>query len=332
MGELPFLVLAGDIGGTKTRLGTFAVEAAGLRLLDEQSFASETAAGLEEILAEYLGTATPGLRAACFGIAGPVTGRRVRTTNLPWVVDAGELERSTGIPTVRLINDLEATAWGVVGVGEAKVRVLAAGAPWARGNAAVIAAGTGLGEAGIFSDGEVTRPFACEGGHASFSPTDEQGDRLLAFLRRQHGTVSWERVVSGPGLADLYRFLLAEDGRALPEWFVAAAAEGDPAAAVSEAALGGTCEVAARALELFARLYGEEAGNLALKLMATGGVWVGGGIAPKILPVLEGGAFMRGFLAKGRMRPLLETMPVRVVLDDRVALLGAARCAAAAVR
>jgi glucokinase len=173
------------------------------------------------------------------------------------------------------------------------------------------------------------RPFACEGGHAGFSPTDELSDGLLQFLRQRHGAqVSWERVLSGPGLADLYRYMLQRSGKSEPDWFVEADRTGDPTPAISTAGLEDRDEVCARTLEIFARLYGEEAGNLALKLMATGGVWVGGGIAPKILPVLTGGAFMEGFLAKGRMRPLLESMPVSIVLDDRAALQGAAHHAA----
>jgi glucokinase len=321
-------VLAGDIGGTKTRIGLFELEADRLRVVDERSFVSADFEGLQEIVTGFLDGRDARCAAACFGIAGPVNGGSVRVTNLPWVVDAGALSSATEIPSVVLINDLEATAQGVLNVAEDHSRVLHHGSPEARGNGAVIAAGTGLGEAGLFWDGRGLRPFACEGGHAGFSPTDALTDALLRFLRRRHATVSWERVLSGPGLADLYRFLLVEAGRQPPAWFVEAEHSDDPAAAVAEAGLAGECEVCAAALELFARLYGEEAGNLALKLMATGGVWVCGGIAPKILPVLEAGGFMAGFLAKGRMRPLMEQMPVRVVLDDRVALIGAAHRAA----
>ena len=190
----------------------------------------------------------------------------------------------------------------------------------------MIAAGTGLGEAGMYWDGETMRPFGCEGGHTSFSPTDELGDGLLRFLRRRHETVSWERVLSGPGLTELYRFLLEDEGQEEPDWLVDAA--GDPSPVISEAGLSGRCSLAVRALAAFARFYGEEAGNLALKLMATGGVWIGGGIAPKILKALEAGSFMEGFLDKGRLRPLMESMPVKVILDDRAALKGAARHAA----
>ncbi|MFV2073819.1 MAG: glucokinase [Thermoanaerobaculales bacterium] len=317
-------VLGGDIGGTTTRLGLFEVEANGLDLIAEQTFSSPDYPGLEEVVSEFLaGRAGTGL-VACFGIAGPVAGRRMRTTNLPWVVDADLVEERAGIAKVTILNDLEATAWGLPLVGDEDLRVLNPGREGAAGNGAVIAAGTGLGEAGVYWDGERYHPFACEGGHASFAPTDELTDGLARFLREKYGGVSWERVVSGPGLADLYRFMLEREGRPQPAWFSEAVESGDPAAALSKAGIEGRCEVCADALKLFARLYGEEAGNLALKLMAAGGVWVAGGVAPKILPALESGAFMEGFLAKGRMRPLLEAMPVRVVLDERTALLGAA--------
>jgi glucokinase len=321
-------VLAGDIGGTKTRLGVFEVEGSDCRMVEECSYPSRDYPGLGKIVADFLGSGGMDCRAACFGIAGPVTGRRMHTTNLPWVVDADELEGASGIPAVVLLNDLEATGWGVGALNESQFEVLNPGRSDAVGNGAVIAAGTGLGEAGIYWNGNEARPFACEGGHASFSPSDEQGDRLLRFLRRRHEHVSWERVLSGPGLADLFRFMVSEAGEPEPGWFGEAERTGDPVPAVSEMALEGRSDISVRTLELFARLYGEEAGNLALKVMATGGVWVGGGIAPRIRRFLEAGAFMDGFLAKGRMRPLLETMPVRIVLEDRAALLGAARFAA----
>ena len=320
-------VLAGDIGGTKTRVGVFEVEGVDCRMVEERSYPSRDYAGLGEIVVDFVGSGGEDCRAACFGIAGPITGRRMRVTNLPWVVDADELETRSGIPKVVLLNDLEATGWGVGALGESQFAVLNPGRPDAVGNGAVIAAGTGLGEGGIYWNGSESRPFACEGGHASFSPTDELGDRLLQSLRSTHGHVSWERVLSGPGLADLFRFMVSEAGESEPEWFLEAEGAGDPVPAIAEMALEGRCEISVRTLELFARLYGEEAGNLALKVMATGGVWVGGGIAPRIRRFLEDGAFMGGFLAKGRMRPLLETMPVRIILDDGAALFGAARFA-----
>ena len=322
-------VLAGDIGGTKTRVGVFEVDGVECTTVEERSYLSRDYPGLGEIVVDFVGPGGMDCQAACFGIAGPVTGRQMRTTNLAWVVDADVLEARSGIAHVALLNDLEATGWGVSALDESQSAVLNPGRPDAVGNGAVIAAGTGLGEGGIYWNGREARPFACEGGHASFSPTDEQGDRLLQFLRYLHGHVSWERVLSGPGLAELFRFMVSEAGESEPDWFLEADRAGDPVPAVSEMALEGRCDISVRTMELFARLYGEEAGNLALKIMATGGVWVGGGIAPRIRRFLEDGAFMKGFLAKGRMRPLLESMPVRIVLDDRAALLGAARFAAA---
>jgi glucokinase len=321
-------LLAGDIGGTKTRLGLFVAGIDGLRSVAERTYPSAEFSGLEAIVAGFLREQSASCRAASFGIAGPVVGRRARTTNLPWVVDADSLEEGTGIARVSLLNDLEATAWGLPLVEESGLHTLNRGTDGASGNWAVIAAGTGLGEAGLHWDGQRYRPFACEGGHASYSPTDELTDDLLRYLRQRFESVSWERVLSGPGLADLYRFLLDRTGQPEPDWFRQADNEGDPAPAITAAGLAGRCEVSTRVLGLFARLYGEEAGNLALKLMATGGVWVCGGIAPKILSALVGGEFMAGFTAKGRMSPLLEAMPVKVVLDDRVALLGAANHAA----
>lgn len=321
-------VLAGDIGGTKTRLGVFEIDGRDCRLRQQKSFPSADYAGLGEIVAEFLASGDNDCRAACFGIAGPVVGRRVQVTNLPWVVDANELEVDTGIGRVILLNDLEATGWGVSGLGDDQVAVLNPGQTGAIGNGAVIAAGTGLGEGGIYWDGEVGRPFACEGGHSSFAPTDKVGDRLLRFLRRTLDHVSWERVLSGPGIASIFRFMVEDSGEAAPEWFEEADRLGDPVPAISERAAGNRCDLCVRTLDLYVRLYGQEAGNLALKLMATGGLWVGGGIAPKILPILEKGGFIDGFLAKGRMRPLLEATPVKVILDDRTALFGAARRAA----
>jgi glucokinase len=317
-------MLAGDIGGTKTRLGIFEVDGSDGRMVEEKSYPSSESTSLSGVVSEFIGSVGHDLEVACFGIAGPVTQRRVKVTNLPWLVDADELEAECGIGHVVLLNDLEATGWSVVGLGDDQVAVLNRGKIGAIGNGAVIAAGTGLGEGGIYWDGELGRPFACEGGHASFSPTDEVGDRLLGSLRRSFDHVSWERVLSGPGIANIFRFMVEEGGVSIPRWFVEADRDGDPVPLISRRALDRKCDLCVRTLELFAWFYGEEAANLALKLMATGGLWIGGGIAPKILPFLEKG-FMDGFLAKGRMRPLLEEVPVKVILDERAALHGAAR-------
>jgi glucokinase len=228
---------------------------------------------------------------------------------------------------VRLINDLEATAWGIGDLGAGDFCELQAGAPGAVGNRAVIAAGTGLGEAGLFWDGRRHRPWACEGGHTCFSPRNELEIELLRFLDRRFPRVSWERVVSGRGLVNIYDFLLEHRGVSIEPWLAEEMATGDPGEAISRAARDGRSELCAEAVRLFVSLYGAEAGNLALKVMAKGGVFVGGGIAPKLLEELKQPAFLASFLEKGRMRPLLEAMSVRVVLDDRAALAGTARAA-----
>ncbi len=321
------LVLGGDIGGTNTRLGLFEIRGEQLRLVVERRFPSADHDGLETVVEAFLGELGDSGRIsrAGFGLAGPVTGRRMRTTNLPWTVDAAEHERRFGFERVALLNDLEATAWGIGELAPEHLPFLAQGAAGAAGNVAVIAPGTGLGEAGMLWDGASYRPWGSEGGHASLAPVDDEQVALLAFLRREHTHVCWEMVVSGPGLLRILRFVLDDEGLPMPSWLEAA---DDPAAAITGRALAGGDRLAERALGLFVRLYGAEAGNLALKVMATGGVYLGGGITPRILPALERFGFLEALRAKGRMRPLLEAMPVRAVLDDRAALYGAARCAA----
>jgi glucokinase len=320
-------MIVGDIGGTTTRLALFESSGERLTLLAERDFASGDHAGLEEIVSAFLAGSQGPCGRAAFAIAGPVSGRTARTTNLPWLVDADAMERSLGISRVGLLNDLEAVAYGVAELGPEDVVVLQVGAPKRAGNAAVIAAGTGLGMAGLSWDGRRHRPFATEGGHADFAALDGEQDALRRFLATRFGHVSKERVLSGPGLVNIFEFLLEQDGADVPGWLAEAHREGDPAAAITRAAEAGTAPLAARALHLFVTLYGAEAGNLALTMMARGGVYVGGGIAPKILPALRRGPFLEAFLAKGRMRPLLEAMPVKVIVNDRTALLGAARFA-----
>jgi glucokinase len=325
------MILAGDIGGTKTNLAFFE-EVSPLKIGVLESFPSREHGSLDEIVREFVGRRGLSVQHACFGIAGPVKHGRTETTNLPWVVEASTLAQELGIATAWLINDLEANAYGIAALQPEDFLVLHAGAPDAEGNAAIIAAGTGLGEAGLYWDGERHHPFACEGGHADFAPTDDLETELLAWLRKQWEHVSWERVVSGPGLHNIYTFLRdragGPAGAAPPPSSTPAPSEPpDSPAAIAQAALAGTCPLCVEALDLCVRLYGAEAGNLALKVMATGGLYVGGGIAPKIRAKMEDGTFVKAFLAKGRMRPLLEGMPVRVILNDKTALLGAARCA-----
>jgi glucokinase len=319
------LVIGGDIGGTKTRLCLFEVDGEALAVRAERTFSSPGYPALDDIVRDFLALTGARVELACFGIAGPVAGRTARTTNLAWRINAGAIERAFGIRRVRLINDLEATAWGIGDLGPDDFCELQAGAPAAVGNRAVIAAGTGLGEAGLFWDGRRHRPWACEGGHTCFAPRNELEIELLRFLGRRFPRVSWERVVSGRGLVNIYDFLLEHRDARTEPWLAEEMATGDPARAISQAARSGRSELCAEAVGLFVSLYGAEAGDLALKVMAKGGVFLGGGIAPKMLEELKKPAVLESFLAKGRMRPLLEAMAVRVILDDRAALAGTAR-------
>ena len=319
--------LAGDIGGTKTRLAVIEVNGAQVLIKRDAVYPSRDYAMFEDLLGDFMtGANIP--RHAAFGIAGPVEGRVVQTTNLPWHIDADALQRQFGLAHCTLINDLEATAYGLPALDTDDLLTLQSGIPNASGNIAVIAAGTGLGEAGLFWDGQQHHPFAMEGGHASFSPGDELEIALLQYLQQRYSHVSWERVVSGMGLLGLHEFLRAYRHAVAPQWLIEEMKNGDAAAAITNAALCGRDEICVETLHRFVRLYGAEAGNLALKMMSRGGLYLGGGIAPKILPLLREGAFLDAFLNKGRMRPLLEAMPVKVILNDRATLFGAALRAA----
>lgn len=321
------MILAGDIGGTNTRLALFDDKDSQLRCVAEETFQSQHYPNLEVIVQKFVAAQNVTIFAACFGVAGPVKHGRCETTNLAWIVDAVVLARTLGIEGVCLINDLEATAYGIATLTENDVVVLNPGAPDAVGNAVVVAAGTGLGEAGLYWDGQAHRSFACEGGHTDFAPRNEREVELLRYLLPRFGHVSYERLVSGPGVYTIYRFL-RDTGRGVEsQWFTDELKQRDPTPAIVQAALQEKDELCVQALDLFVSLYGAEAGNLALKIMATGGVFVGGGIAPRIVTKLQEPAFLEAFFAKGRMRPLLEAMPVRVILNTKTALFGAARYA-----
>lgn len=324
-------VLAGDIGGTKTRLAVVDVEGNVLHTQVEKTYSSREHASLRAIVQDFTRQHEYQVEGACFGIAGPVHDNIAQATNLPWRIDARELGEYFDVGPVFLINDLEANAWGIPALKPEDLFELHAGAGEASGNAAIIAAGTGLGEAGMYFDGKELRPFATEGGHADFSPCGDLEIELLRFLLKKHQHVSWERILAGPGLVNIHEFLRNHRKMASPNWLVEEMARGDPAAAISRAAQEQTDRVCEEALEMFVSLYGAEAGNLALKHMATGGIYIGGGIAPKILTWLRKGDFMHAFLDKGRMRPLLESMPVRVILNDRTALYGPAIYAARSI-
>lgn len=322
------MILAGDIGGTNARLAYFQPQNGHLRLVSERTFPSREHSELGEIVSQFLDDSGTRPEVACFGIAGPVRNGRVETSNLPWIIEQSRLAKQIHLPATFLINDLEASAWGIGALADSDLVALNRVAGPAVGNQAVIAPGTGLGEAGLFWDGERHHVFACEGGHTDFGPQGDLQIELLRFLQARFGHVSYERILSGPGLVNVYEFLRDSGHAKESAEFAAALRAGDPAAVISASALEGTQPLAVQALELWIAVYGAEAGNLALKAMATGGLFLAGGISPKILAKLKGPLFMDSFLAKGRLRPLLEAIPVQVVTNEKAGLLGAARCAA----
>lgn len=322
------MILAGDIGGTNTRLALVETTGEALRIVAQETFASRERTSLEAAIAEFLQLHSCHLTSASFGIAGPVLNGRCEATNLPWVVDSKTVAKRLHLKRVGLINDLEANAHGLAVLQSKDFVTLNKGARNARGNMAVISAGTGLGEAGLYWDGETHRPFGSEGGHADFAPRNHLEVELLDYLMSRYRRVSYERLVSGPGLVNIYHFLRDSGKGKEPEWLTEQMRHGDPAPIISQQAIEGKSLLCVQALEIFVSLYGAEAGNLALKLMATGGVYLGGGIAPKIVPKLKEPEFMNAFTAKGRMRPLLQDMPVKVIMNPKTALLGAARHAA----
>lgn len=316
------LLLAADMGGTKSNLWLFERKDGRRATRDEATMRSADFPNARSVVAAFLKERR--VEAAAVAIAGPVIDGRAEPPNLPWEVERAAIARVLGIDRVELINDLAATAYGIGEIGPDKLVTLNEGRPGG-GSVAVIAAGTGLGEAAIVRDGERQSAVASEGGHADFGPGTEADIALLQYLAGRYEHVSWERVVSGPGLHSIYDFLI-ETGRAeASDALAARMASGDPSAAIAQAALEGSDAGAGQALDMFVRLYGAEAGNLALKFLATGGVYVAGGIAPKILPRLSAGRFMDGFLAKGRHADLLAAIPVKVVLEPKAALFGAAR-------
>jgi glucokinase len=322
-------VLAGDIGGTKTLLGLYRVEDGALALLRKKLYATRDFKTLEEVASDFLSGA-PAIDAACFGVPGPIIGGVSHATNVPWTMEEQALAQALGVPGARLINDLEATAYGMLQLKASDMALLQTGdAPAAPAPIAVIAAGTGLGEAGLVPlENGRWRSIATEGGHSDFAPRGPEQIELLEFLSKEFDHVSFERVLSGPGLVNIYKFLKSRGTDAEPQWLTDEfAGAADAAAVISDAALKGRDARCVEALRVFVDIYGAEAANLTLKFMALGGVYVGGGIAPKILARLTTGDFVRAFLAKGRLDKVLARIPVRVSLNPSAGLIGAARCA-----
>jgi glucokinase len=326
------VVLAADVGGTKTWLAIFRAsgrnESARLTLQRAAKFSSGSAASLDQLVTAFLADERMPVDFACFGLPGPVSGRRAKLVNLPWEVDADALSARFGFRRCALINDLVANAYGLGELAPEDFAVLHPGEPGAAGNLAVISPGTGLGEAGVLWDGQRHLPFACEGGHSDFAPRTEMEVDLLLHLFHPYGHVSFERVLSGSmGIPNIYAFL-RDTGRCPESPAVAALLKDhDAGTVISQSAADASCPLCIQTMQMFAGILGAEAGNLALKCMATGGVFIGGGIAAKTLPLLRQGALLEAFFAKGRFSDFMRRIPLRVVLNDRAALLGAARCA-----
>jgi glucokinase len=325
------MILAGDVGGTNTRLAYFETQGGRLKPVIEEVFPSRQQRGLEDIVAKFRAAHRLPIQGAAFGVAGPVRGGQCEAPNLAWVVDSRRLAQELGLEVVQLLNDLEANAHGIAALEPTDFFLLNEGQPEPGSNAALISPGTGLGEAGLLWREGRHVPFPSEGGHADFAPRNKIELELLEHLLGQFGHVSYERVISGPGLYNIYRFLRDTGRGEEPPWLTAefSLAGADPPAVVTRAALQAASDLCVSALDLFISILGAEAGNMALRVMATGGVFLGGGIPPRIVDRLKGPAFLEAFADKGRMSVLLRKIPVHVILNDKTALLGAARVAAA---
>ena len=322
------MILAGDVGGTKVHLALYDFTNGNLQYTRDERFPARDYSGLEDIVREFLGGDQP--TSACFGVPGPVRDGRLRLTNLPWTLDSRELAHNLKIEHVFLINDLEANGYGVAELKADQIFTLAEGDASQIGNRALIAAGTGLGEGILAWNGRIHVPMPSEGGHTDYGPRNEDEIDLLRFLKQKYnGRVSYERVVAGMGITNIYDFLRDVRGMEEPAWLRDRLASEDPNAVITELALAAKSELCEKTLDMYVSAYGAEAGNLALKILSVGGLYLGGGIAPRILEKLKDGAFMRSFTDKGRLSQLLISMPVRVILESRAALLGAAAYAEA---
>jgi glucokinase len=341
------MILAGDVGGTKVHLALYGFASGRLRLGREQKFPAAEHRSLDEICLRFLGEGDghpaeklDEIVAACFGCPGPVRDGRLKLTNLPWTLDARDLQKALGIGHIFLINDLEANGYGVPEIASKDIFTLHEGDPGAVGHRGLVSAGTGLGEALLIWNGMTGRhvPIPSEGGHCDYAARNPREVRLFSYLHEKFkgkpgsptGRVSFERVASGIGLADnVYQFLRDSEGMEEPQWLRDRMASEDPNAVIGSCAENGSSPLCYETMQIFTAAYGAEAGNVALKVLAMGGIYLGGGIAPKILKTMQGGTFMDAFLDKGRMAPILESIPVRIILDDTCALLGAAAYAEA---
>jgi glucokinase len=320
------MILAGEIGATRTRLAAFETEGNRLQCVVEKTYMSQEHSGLSEVLAQFVRVEGIPVHSACFGVAGPVRGGRSKISNLPWIIDSRELEKQLKLDAVGLLNDLEAYAYGIDVLESKDFIVLSQGSEDAEGNRAVISARTGLGMAGLYWDDFRHHPFACEGGHADFAPRDDLQMELLGYLQKKYGRISCERILSGPGIKNIYEFLRDAHKADEPEWLRGQInAAPDPPALISRLALEGKAAICDQTLSIFVSVFGAETGNCALNFMSTGGIFIGGSIAAKIVPKMKDPVFMQSFLDKGRMEALLKDIPVKIVLNDDCGLVGAAR-------
>ena len=320
------MILAGEIGATRTRLAAFETEANRLQCVVEKNYLSQQRDGLSGILADFIKTEGIPVHSACLGVAGPVRAGRSKISNLPWVIDAREVAMQLKLNSVGLLNDLEAYAYGIDGLESKDFIALSEGVDEAEGNRAVISAKTGLGMAGLYWDGFRHHPFACEGGHADFAPRNELQTELLVYLQKKYGRISCERILSGPGIKNIYDFLRDTNKADEPEWLrTQISAAPDPPALISRLALEGKAALCDQTLSIFVSVFGAQTGNCALNFMSTGGIFIGGSIAAKIVPRMKDPVFLESFLDKGRMGTILKDMPVKIVINDDCGMIGAAR-------
>jgi glucokinase len=324
------MILAGDAGGTKTILGIYRASGKSVELVRDRTFASQDYSSLEVMLREFLAAGKEKINRAAIGVAGPVAAGKSKVVNLPWSVDRRQLSRSSGIPNVLLLNDIEAAGWAIGGLGASRLRSLTPGVRAKGGNGVLVAPGTGLGVAGLLQEGDRYRPFASEAGHQDFSPRDEAGNYLRRFLATRYGEhVSVERVLSGKGFQELFEFVLASRFVRVSTSLVTQLKScNDPNALISESGMKGRDPAAKVALDLWVTYLGTVCGDLALSFGAVGGVWIGGGIVPKILPALKSRRFLEAFRSKGRMKSWMGKIPIRVIIDPQASLRGAALYAA----
>jgi glucokinase len=319
-------VLAGDIGGTKTNLALYKAEANQIELITEATYRSNSYRSIIDI-AKQFATEHPDQEKPdriCLGVAGPVLRGKVELTNLNWNMDASEIRQAAGVQEVALINDLEATAYGLAGLTSDDFITIHDGLVEVKGNMAIIAPGTGLGEAGLYWDGQCYHPFPTEGGHSDFSPRTKLDVKLLDWLAKKYGIVSWEKVIAGPAIFDIYQFLRDAKKRKEPEWLKEALHKNDPSATISQLALEEKNAACIETMQMYIRYLARETSNLVLKMKATGGLFLGGGIPPKISSLLQQNVFYHNYLDCDRMQHLLNKVPLKIIRNSKTALLGAA--------